>query len=422
MWFLTFLFFLFHNALFSGSVENPYLVYDLLQRAIANYRKHNAYFSMQPFMMIADKAYNNCFRRTPFDRVGLYELGGQLNLIDLDLALQANGTLSSTLLKPEWIVANLKIPIHLNGRIETSGIGFQGAYEFIDNWLFEGSLFVMNSHQILHLRPEEENKNFQLNESYLRDIFNLHRQYTSLLRDDKNPSPLCSSNTSFSDIIFAVRYENAYDYWCYLKRFKWHSSLGMLIGAAHQKNYDIIPDIGLGIESKLGGFFELGGNFVLKEDVTIDLLGRVNLYIPYSHLKRISLKNEPLMYGSLKTVVNVDPGSTWYFSPGLIVEGLRDGLGAKIAYSIASHQKDKWKIESDNDNIKLEPNLDLLQQYSGWTQEHFVLSVFYDFMRDSEEHFFEPFIGFTAHIPVDWFFAKGAARSFGLSLILETIY
>lgn len=412
-------------------IESKYLVPDLLQNPIGGYRKLNGYLSIQPFIMTSDKAYNKCIGRDPFEPIGLYELTGNLYLRLLDDALIESSRLSKTLLKPEWIAANLTLPISLKGRMETTGIGFSGSYGITDNWFIMIQSAAMHSHQILNLKPEQENPSYPLNESFVKDIYELHQKYSTILNSPKsqlfnetsrfnNSTNLFSSQTSLSDTILSLKYENAYDYWNRLKRCKWSIFGGLLLPTGHKKNQSELADINLGSNGHLGGFLGAEADIVLKEDVVINFLGKINCFASKKSFQKLSVRDEPLIYGAWKGFVDISPGLSWYFNPSLTLEGLRSGLGFKIGYSIAHHEKDKWNICKNSININID--VSRAENYSSWTQEHFILSIFYDFMRDNMDHIFEPFIGFVTHIPVDWFFAEQAGRTCGLSCIIETIY
>ncbi len=395
--------------------ENRYLVPDLCITPLVTYRRPSSYITIQPFIISSDLAYSNCFERSSDERIGVYELGGQFSLTNLNSALLQSGVISSSLIKTEWLAAGLKLPAFLGGRIDAAGFAWNIGYAVTENLIVGWAAAGYKIKGMLQLQPILERNDFPLTESYMYEYLQAYKSLTTAL----NVTTACYSQDTFSDNDVYLRYEYYKDYCLRMRTIKGMFQIGTMIPTAQPEQLSVLSSIPAGSDKHWGLYASTELDLILKEDVTLSFFTRLQYNLRHIFTKRVPILQEPLAYGAEKACVSITPGLTGYFSPALTLEGIREGLGCKLAYSVVAHGKDDWQIISPQIPVF---NTDPIISRSSWAQEHFLVAVFYDFMRDKCERSFEPFIGFTAQIPVDWLASKNAARSYALSCVVEVLY
>ena len=96
-------------------------------------------------------------------------------------------------------------------------------------------------------------------------------------------------------------------------------------------------------------------DFLLKEDINFGMTARFYYEIPKIKKIRWIESLEPIIFGASTITTKIFPGLTFEFSPYISIEGIRNGLGARIAYSTVNHASDKFKqIEISDQKIIME--------------------------------------------------------------------
>ena len=414
--------------------ESRYLVPDLCPTPIINDRRTSSYATGGPFVMSADEAYPECFGRNRNHKIGLYELTGPLTLYQLDQALIKADIIGQSAFPTEWLAAGLQIPIYLSGRTETAGFFWNIAYSFSNSFLIGWSSAGYKLRSNLQINPLPENSDFPLNEAFVDQILSVYRNLTLPL--GLATDPYSSSNMADNDIY--MRYEYMRDFCLRMRSIKAMVQLGTLVPTSHSVQNFVAPVVqtrsgssttslsampsGTDHHWALYGATEI--DFILKEDLTLGLFLRGQYNAPKTLSKHVPVLNEPVIYGASLADVMIYPGSTWNFSPYFLFEGIREGLGCKLAYSLVAHTNDTWiPLSCKPNTIGINDlNLTLVDGYSAWGQEHVQIAIFYDFSRELWEHRFQPFVNFSVQLPVDWFAARNAAKTYGLACTVEILY
>lgn len=412
---------------------NRYFVPELCQTPFLTYRRLYQSIGIQPFIITSNEAnfknisdircnyYNpmiGYYDVMPNSKLGVYEISGLLKLRNLNDSINISDQGCQNCFPSEWVAAGLQIPVRLFGNIEGSGIAWSFTYELTKNLLIGWNTGFCFASGILNLQPTEESKSYILREGFLYDILNSYRNETNKI----NTGGTYTSFTTFADQDLYLRLEYATDFCARMRRIKVAGTIGTIIPTTPEYNIYNPSSFAIGMDGHLGLYGMGQIDLLLKEDVTFGILGRAIIQNSKNKYLRIPLTEEPIMYGTI-AYCNVNPGNTYMFSPYISVEGIRRGLGFKLAYTTWNHMQDSICLLSSNISRDLLINgLDFSKRISSWAQEYCTVAFFYDFMREEEEHDMEPFIGFAADIPINLFFSNQSAKSYGLSFILETLY
>ena len=226
------------------------------------------------------------------------------------------------------------------------------------------------------------------------------------------------STVGISDIEAYLRFGIVEDYAYKMRHFDVGFNFGVLIPSAQQVNYFNPASIPLGGNGHWGIFTSFDGQFELKENLGVGLLLRLNKRFERKDNRRMVQFTEPNNYGVLFGASKVDPGVTVIFSPYGQLLRLRSGFGLQGQYTLVYHERDHWRDLRCNGQPPA--NIEIMERRSEWASEYVNVAALYDFSKDSKERTFKPIITFAVDIPVQFLIAKRVAKTFGISLTVES--
>jgi hypothetical protein len=230
--------------------------------------------------------------------------------------------------------------------------------------------------------------------------------------------PPCYSGLVFGDVDLYLRANMIRDYWHKFHHVDMGFNLGVMIPSAqagHVNNPAFVP---VGGEKHWGIYGAFEGTFVLKEDLAVGLLLRVNKRFPRTSIQRMPFLTEPTNFGVLVGPLRVNPGVTVIFEPRFQVNCLRDGLGFNIAYILVYHFEDSFQDKRCDQTVPA--NLALLKTRSSWGTDYVSATALYDFGYDREDESCAPIISLTVDIPFSGAVAKRASKTHSISLRIES--
>lgn len=418
---ISLFFILFLNFISNKSTMflSRYIVPELNPIPFLTYRRLYQSIGFQPFIIGGNNAHiKSCFGRGN-GYLGTYETGGILSLRALNDAINIVNPESTNVYPSEWIAAGLYSPMRLYGQISGSGLAWNFSYELIENLLIGWTSGFCLMSGILNLEPQKENDVYVLRESLTYSIYQCYKKECDSLKLNNTYSHI----TSFADQDIYLRLEHATDFCLRMRRIKFAGQIGCVLPTS--PSYEIYnpSTFVIGLNGHYAYYAGLQLDLLMKEDLTFGLIGKGIIQTSKNQTIRVPVSNEPVAYGAYVNSFSVSPGPTVMFSTYLSLEGLRRGLGLKLAYTVFDHFTDSFCLNNEINSSSIDDNkLDLIKKYSSWAQEHFTVAAFYDFMREKEFHDMEPFLGLSVQIPVDFFFSKQSVRSYSLSFILEVLY
>jgi hypothetical protein len=393
-----------------------YVVPDPFFSPILSYRSQSNTINVQPFIMTAGEAHISKHEITTKSRRRLGEMG-EIEILDMqkiNKSIKRSGLSIKNHIPSEWLGYGMPIQMHLGGKNTGAGLSWNINKNIVKNFSIGWESGIFSSQSAISLDAKVPDESFILKEGFLFDIFSTYENLTKTLK----LSNLYEKRINIIDQNIYARYTFEADFIAHCKRIKGIAQLGCIIPTSGKIDIKNPASIAVGTNGHLGFCGSLELDFLLKEDISLGFKGSVigqkseikNCRLPYD--------TEQKKYGTIITKATVSPGTTISFSPYLSIEGLRDGLGLRLAYNAYNHLADSIKVHDKTVNY----NKFATRTYSQWAQEHMCFAAFFDFTRKNDIHSFEPFIGLNVHIPVNFFFSNNSARCYSISCIFEVLF
>ncbi len=384
-----------------------------LTDCILRYKNVDNSISLIPFVIGAKDANPSCGVQNLY----VYEIDGGISLARLAQSC-AFYTGDNTLRLPsEWVAYNYQVPIRLNGSIQNNGLGWNTQYMVTPQCSVGWSSALCLVVGAMNIVPQEESQKYKLKEGMLFEIIDYYKAMTSAMKLDQS----CTRYVTFADQDFYIKWDFDHDFFWQFRKLKFTLQGGVVVPTAKKLDLYNPGDISIGnggfTDLYIGGFLDL----LLKEDMNLGVTGKVMYQFPKEQTMRLARLQESQRYGSYVGDVLVVPGYIYQASPYLSMEGLRDGLGAKIGYSIWGKGSDQLRLRSQHGQI-IEQAKMFAEDFSSWVQEHCEFTLFYDFMRDESIHKIDPFLALSFQIPVDFIGSKNSAKSYSVSLIAQVLF
>lgn len=370
-----------------------------------------SHLQVQPFFMRADRAFGD------YDEIGYPGFNGRYNVSEIARALVVSGKLNQNPIRSDFSGIT-SIPFNREGRLDAEGIAFFYERFFTCHLAFGTSLLFMhvNSRHEFLFNPEDPDC------LPFADLGPGDRKYLFLLKARLNSelgvTPPLYSKTAVGDGDFYLRFGKTWDYTYKFRHIDLGLKLGVLAPIAPAAPVNNPAGFSIGGDKHWGVYGEATVDFELKEDWFISLLGRVSKRLPKTQIKRMPVLNEPTNYGAVVGPLRTDPGFTLVFAPIATIEGLRDGLGAKLQYTIIHHFEDKLFDRRSDQTVPV--NLRPVEERSSWGSDYITASVFYDFAKMRDCRWYLPTLIAALDIPVPGILAKRSAKTYALSFLVET--
>jgi hypothetical protein len=231
-----------------------------------------------------------------------------------------------------------------------------------------------------------------------------------------------------------LRWFDRYEYAFKLRSLEYAFRFGVLAPTGVRRNINKPASIPFGGNGHWGVYISGDGEFEIKEDWKIGVLLRLSKrfartreermpvlhppnQIPNDPTKVTIPESEPQIFGVITGPARVNPGFTEIFSVYGQWEGIRDGLGVRVQYSLINHNRDHWTDERLDKTIPV--NLEQVERRSNWASEYITLAAFYDFNRDSLECTYRPIVRGAWDIPFTLLVGHRFVHSYKVSLGLE---
>jgi hypothetical protein len=406
-----------------ASLDMQAMVYDNqwlpeLQKLLVKKPGSYGQLMIQPFVWVGEQSFFEEFgdeERGGLAQDGdipLFNINGVYNQITLDNALQKAGITSQSTFRSDLIGANSALQWTMDGVIRAQGLGFTFYQPFTRHFSWGFNFFMAHLNSVLNLQPFK-NDFLNFTPGDFTDVYDEN----NTIQDILNLRAREYSTVGISDIEAYFRVGVVDDYKYKLRHIDAGFNLGILIPTAQSVDYFNPASIPLGGNGHWGIFASIDGQFELKENLGVGLLLRLNKRFKRTTNRRMVLLTEPNNYGVLYGASKVDPGLTLIFSPYGQLLRLRSGFGLQAQYTLVYHTKDHWQ------DLRCEfprANLELMNKRSKWASEYVNVAALYDFAKDSKERSFKPIITFAVDIPVQFLITKRVAKTFGISLTVES--
>ncbi len=331
--------------------------------------------------------------------IGIPEIFGDVNMRNINAAL--------ALVNPAHItpVADLgKVPVR--GKLEGQGISFAYDQQILP-WLATGISF-----SLLHLNT---NVKFLFADTIEgRSLEKIQREFNTELDIVSN----AWKHTGFTDVDAYLRFGNVWNYVLKCRRIDAGIKLGGLFPAGVQRELRNPASVPFGADGQWGFYVGFDGQFEVKEDLKVGLISRLEKRFPKTKLHRLPVANENELFGALIAPARVNPGVTFVFAPYFRLEGIREGLGVMVNYTLIWHDNDEWSDKRLTPRIP-QVNTGQLFQFSHWAAEEVTLNFFYDFSKVEGCNKHWPLVSLSWDIPVCYLLAEHVVKTNNIALGVE---
>lgn len=168
-----------------------------------------------------------------------------------------------------------------------------------------------------------------------------------------------------------------------------------------------------------GGLYGSGRvDFEIKEDWTTGIFLRLSKRFERTFAERLPAGDEHPLYGTLLRETSVKPGVTFVFSPYMIFENLREGLGMGLHYTLIKHAQDSVKDQCCDENSAT-ASIERFEKVSAWGSDYVTFNVFYDFGKVKPDRGFDPVAFFVVDMPLEAWATSRCAKTYKISLGVE---
>lgn len=366
------------------------------------------WYTVQPFFETAHHSVNGMSQEVPF-----FDYDIPYFLPRINQAVLQSGR-SATSLIPSYWQAGLKTgAFKMTGHFETQGLAFHGYHLFSEHWAagIRADVFHAQTHmELIRVPPFDSiiNSPGDVNE-LLEIIKNLDKALHTRAR--------AWSEWIFDDIELYVQLFKQESY-CYKCRFVDAGlCLGLVVPVAPGREIDNPASLSLGGDGHWGMFVDATVDAILRYDLRAGIWLRYQQRFPKTNFLRVPTAQEPTMFGAVTGNFYVSPGPTFFASVYLAKEGLREGFGLRVGYTLIKHFADQFTDERKNKTVPV--NYIALTEGSEWGQDYVTFGLLYDFSYGKVERSYEPVVTLLIDAPVDVFVTQRAARTYGISIVLE---
>ena len=357
--------------------------------------------------------------------IGIPELSGQFDQAQLAYSMQLAGVPLPPLFP--LVLVNGELPWSMMGKLQSQGFAFS-YQQYLGYCVSFGVLglvmrsnssieFFFNSTKASGLGPDfSENDIFLLDDS--------RRQMLATLGLSCNHV----QQVGIGDIETYGRWCQHYEYCFKLRTLDYGLRFGALIPTGVKRDINKPASVPFGGNGHWGVYTSIDCEAELKEDWKVGFLIRASKRFAKTRLERMPVArapvkdipnppSEPQIFGVVVGPAQVNPGWSEIFYLYTQWEGIRQGLGVRLQYTLVNHNRDNWIDERIDKTIPV--NLEQIERRSSWASEYVTLSAFYDFGKTSLWCDNQPIVRVAWDIPFTLLVGHRFVHSYKVSLGLE---
>lgn len=312
------------------------------------------------------------------------------------------------------IIGIASIPWRFTGKLESLGVALLYEQAITKHFAvgFSAIFLRVESHREFK-REKKDVINGDVRPGDERELINLRAKMTHLL----GLTPPQFSQVGFGDLDLYLRFGNIWEYRARMKQIIAGLRLGMYAPTGLRRELDNPASVPFGGNGFWGAYLQLENEFELKEDLRVGFQFRLIKRFSRDFVNRFSVCSEPEIFGAGCGPMKITPGLTYVFNPYVSIEGLREGLGLRVLYTLVKHERDVFcDLRDKTKPIAL---LNSTEKRSSWGMEHVTVSAFYDFGKAREDRKLLPVVSLAWDIPISFLVAKRSVRSNGISVLIE---
>lgn len=402
----------------SGMVyDNRYL--PLMQYPYISVPGRESHLTGDFFVTTASRAIDDRERE-----IGIIELAGPLDQAQLAYSFVLDG-------KPDPLDPGLlagELPWTIRGKLQTQGFAFSYR-QYLGCGFSAGVLtLAMRSNSYLDFFFNPPKTSSETPPFSPGEVEELGRVLRGMFAD-LGLSCNHVQQGGMGDIEAYLRWANRCEYSYKLRSLEYAGRLGVLIPTGVTRNIFHPASIPFGGNGHWGVYASGDAELEVKEDWKIGVLLRLSKRFARTRIERMPVArpllpgqaypspSEPQVFGVLVGPARVNPGLSEIFSMYAQWEGIREGLGVRLQYTLVNHNQDHWTDLRVDQTVKA--NLEQVEKLSSWASEYVTLSAFYDFDKVAPIRGYNPIVRVAWDIPYTLLVAHKSVHSYKVVLGLE---
>lgn len=352
--------------------------------------------------------------------IGVFELTGPFDLAQLAYSMELAGF--GNPLPARYL--NQELPFTMAGKLQTQGFALDWEQNIVSNFSFGLLWLAMRSNSYI---------DFYINQKIAADFSEADvAELDAIRRQALSTLGLACNHVRQGGSGDTEIYLRWFDHWCY--SFKLRSLYyGVRIGALCPSGVTQKPSepasVPFGGNGFWGTYASVDAEFEIKEDWKIGLWVRISKRFAKTMIERMPVaralvagqkdaqSSEPQIFGVLEGPVHINPGVTEIFSAYTQWEGIREGLGIRLQYSLIHHHQDHWIDERIDQSVP--SNLQPVEERTQWGSEYVTLCAFYDFEKVNACRGHQPILRVSWDIPYSLLVGRRFVHSYKVALGLE---
>lgn len=355
--------------------------------------------------------------------IGVFELTGPFDLAQLAYSMELAGL--GNPLPARYL--NQELPFTMLGKLQSQGFALAWEHNITCNFSFGLLWLAMRSNSYIDFFVNQKIA-ADFSEADVAELDLIRRQAFSTLGLRCNHVRQGGSG----DTEIYLRW---FDHWVY--SFKLRSLYyGIRVGGLFPSGVTQKPfepaSVPFGGNGFWGAYASADAEFEVKEDWKIGLWLRISKRFAKTMIERMPVarppvagqrdpqSSEPQIFGVLEGPVRINPGVTEIFSVYTQWEGIREGLGVRLQYSLIHHHQDHWTDERVDQSVP--SNLEPVEDRTQWGAEYVTLCAFYDFDKVNAYRGHQPILRVSWDIPYSLLVGRRFVQSYKVALGLEFNY
>lgn len=355
--------------------------------------------------------------------IGVFELSGFFDLAQLAYSMELAGYDNPLPVRYQ----HQELPYTMAGKLQSQGFAFAWEHNAISNLSFGLLWLGMRSNSYI---------DFFLNQKVAADFSESERaELDEIRRQALSTLGLACNHVhqgGFGDVEVYLRWFDHYTYCLKFRSIYYGLRAGGLLASGVKQNPHQPASVPFGGNGFWGVYASADAEFELKEDWKVGLWLRISKRFAKTMIERMPVArppvagqkdpqtSEPQIFGVLEGPVHINPGVTEIFSAYTQWEGIREGLGIRLQYSLIHHHQDSWKDERVDQTVP--SNLKPVEEISQWGSEFVTLCAFYDFEKSAVCVGHKPIVRVAWDIPFTLLVGRRYVHSYKVALGLEFNY
>jgi hypothetical protein len=199
----------------------------------------------------------------------------------------------------------------------------------------------------------------------------------------------------FGDLDAHVRWSYSVDHRLMMRSIDFNIQLGVVAPTSRLSNIYYPSSVSFMNNGHWGIYTDCVTEFELKQDIKVGLMIGGLYQLNNTRSLRIPVGQEPAIFSSLIGRIEIDPASTFKFSPWLQFDNLTDGLHVQGRYTYLRHNQDTWHDKRQDKTIQsyLQKDAAIIndkRDATKWRMHYMTLQIMYDAKDGLQNWFMDP--------------------------------